>query len=126
MFYLKAVWLLEILEPQLLLNSFKSIFQAHVARTFTDISERSMDPFWRPAGALTHPFLDPYMSLAGLQRGVRGAGSATPLHADTTPPGLSQQRLLQHSCVMACKCLMGSLSPFPLQMAQVSELENKD
>jgi len=45
MFYLKAIGFLEFLGPKMLLNYFKSLYHANVARTFMDVSERSTSPF---------------------------------------------------------------------------------
>lgn len=54
MFYLKAVWLLELLGPKMLLNYFKSLYHANVAETFVDVSERRVYTF---GGALRSTYI---------------------------------------------------------------------
>lgn len=127
MFYLKAVCLLEFLGPQMLLHYFKSLCHANGART--PRKGRGANPRVLEVRGAHVPCAQTCTQFSCLAAAWQSEARGQLLPCTQTPsclPGLSQQQLLQCSVVMSCKCLMGSLSLLPIQMAQVIELVCKD
>lgn len=109
----------------MLLNYFKSLYHANVAKTLRNLRGANsllLVPDGPHTLSLDTETFSPSVAAWQLED-----GDQLPLHTHTAClPGLSQQLLLQCSVVMSCKCLMASLSLLPIQMAQVIELVSKD